>query len=79
MSATTEAPTYVTAAFLAERYGVAIRTIQSWRKLGRLPFIKLPGNVYRYPLSEVEATLAELTREVREADHNPGTPSGASR
>ena len=52
--------------FLSEReveeLGLASRTLQAWRLLGRGPrFIKVGGRTIRYRLVDVEAWLAEQT------------------
>lgn len=62
------AKVYLTAAEVAQRYGVSLRTVQHWRKTGQLPFVALPGSrQFRFDLAEVESKIAELTAAAQRA------------
>ena len=51
---------------LAHRLGVSRRTVDQWKSQGVLPFTKI-GRVIRFPLAEVETSLARFTVNGRNA------------
>lgn len=56
---------------LAEILDVGPRTLRTWRKEGRLPYIRISRGTVRYDLSEVMATLEERkvnARRTRQSD-----------
>jgi excisionase family DNA binding protein len=52
---------------LAEILDVSPRTLRTWRKEGRLPYLRISRGTVRYDLSEVMAALDQKKVKVRRA------------
>lgn len=59
----------VSAARVAEHFGVCVGTVNAWVRLRRIPCVRLSRRVVRFRLSEVEAALRQGVGadDVREA------------
>lgn len=53
---------------LASVLAVSPRTLRTWRKEGRLPYIRVSPGVVRYELSEVRAALNERKVNARKTN-----------
>jgi excisionase family DNA binding protein len=60
--ATTENPSYLRTAEVADILYVSPTTVSRWAKEGKLPFMKTLGGHHRYP----EAEIRELANQLRE-------------
>jgi predicted site-specific integrase-resolvase len=48
-----------TSSDLATHLQVTTRTIQNWRKAGRIPFLRITARSLRYDIDQVERALAK--------------------
>jgi len=60
--ATSQSPSYLRTAEVADILYVSPKTVSRWAKEGRLPFLKTLGGHRRYP----EAEIRELADQLRE-------------
>jgi excisionase family DNA binding protein len=60
--ATTESPSYLRTAEVADILYVSPKTVSRWAKEGKLPFMKTLGGHHRYS----EAEIRELANQLRE-------------
>lgn len=61
--ATTDSPSYVRTAQVADLLSVSPKTVSRWANEGKLPFLKTLGGHRRYPEAEIRELLEELREE----------------
>jgi excisionase family DNA binding protein len=61
-NATTESPSFLLTAEVADILHVSPKTVARWAKEGKLPFMKTLGGHHRYP----EAEIRELANQLRQ-------------
>ena len=63
----TEGPSYLRAAEVAEILYVSPKTVSRWAKEGKLPFMKTLGGHRRYPAAKIRELAEKLREESTEA------------
>ena len=61
--ATTENPSYLRTAEVADILYVSPKTVSRWSKEGKLPFMKTLGGHRRYPAAKIRELAEELREE----------------
>ena len=62
-SPSTQEPSYLRAAEVADILHVSPKTVSRWAKEGRLPFMKTLGGHRRYPAAKIRELAEELREE----------------
>jgi excisionase family DNA binding protein len=62
----TEEPSYLRAAQVADILYVSPKTVSRWAKEGKLPFMKTLGGHRRYPAAKIRELAEELREEPTE-------------
>ena len=61
--ATTQSPSYLRAAEVADILHVSPKTVSRWAKEGKLPFLRTLGGHRRYPEAEIRKLANQLRQE----------------
>jgi excisionase family DNA binding protein len=67
----------VKASYLAELLDVSVRTVRSYQKEGRIPYVRISSGTVRFDVDEVMAALeqrkvpARTTRSTKPSDQSP--------